>query len=182
MRPTKTFASGIEVELVLIGAGFAITALLNAQASAPQVAVASSWQQTTINKYCTGCHNNRARTGGLSLEGKSFDISADPETWEKVVKKLQLGAMPPAGNARPNAATYSGLLRDLITRLDAVSAKITPGTPLLHRLNRAEYANSIRDLLGLHVDVSSLLPPDNAAYGFDNVAEVLGNSPALLQA
>ena len=182
MRPNKTLASGIVAELVLIGAGFAITTLLNAQVTGPQGVAASSWQQTTINKYCTGCHNNRARTAGLSLEGKPLDVSADPETWEKVVKKLQLGAMPPAGNPRPEAATYSGLLRDLITRLDAASAKFTPGAPLLHRLNRAEYANSIRDLLGLHVDVSSLLPPDNAAYGFDNVAEVLGNSPALLQA
>ena len=151
--------------LVFAGAGWA--------ASSPQV---------TINTYCVGCHNNRAKTGGLSLEGKSLDVSADPETWEKVVKKLQLGVMPPAGSPRPNAETYAAVLRDLTTQLDAGGAKGTPGAPLLHRLNRAEYANAIRDLLGFHVDVSSLLPPDNAAYGFDNVAEVLGNSPALLQA
>ncbi len=143
---------------------------------------AASSPQATINTYCVGCHNNRARTGGLSLEGKSLDVAADPETWEKVVKKLQLGAMPPAGSPRPDAEIYTALLRDLTTRLDAASAKATPGAPLLHRLNRAEYANAIRDLLGFHVDVSALLPPDNAAYGFDNVAEVLGNSPALLQA
>ena len=143
---------------------------------------AASSPQGTINTWCVGCHNNRAKTGGLSLEGKSLDVSADPETWEKVVKKLQLGVMPLAGSPRPDAEIYAGLLRDLTTRLDAGSAKATPGAPLLHRLNRAEYANAIRDLLGFHVDVSSLLPPDNAAYGFDNVAEVLGNSPALLQA
>jgi hypothetical protein len=118
----------------------------------------------------------------LSLEGRSLDVGADPETWEKVVKKLQLGVMPPVGNPRPNAESYSSLLRDLTTRLEMADAKITTVAPLLHRLNRAEYANSIRDLLGFHIDVSSLLPPDNAAYGFDNVAEVLGNSPALLQA
>jgi hypothetical protein len=142
----------------------------------------ASFPQATINQYCTGCHNTRAKTGGLALEGKSVDVSGDPEAWEKVVKKLQLGVMPPVGSPRPGAETYAALLRDLTTRLDAADAKISPGAPLLRRLNRAEYANAIRDLLGFHIDVSSLLPPDNAAYGFDNVAEVLGNSPALLQA
>jgi hypothetical protein len=165
IRLKRTALSGLLPMLVLSGAAWA--------ASSPQ---------STINTYCVGCHNNRAKTGGLSLEGKSLDVSADPETWEKVVKKLQLGVMPPAGSPRPDAEIYAGLLRDLTTRLDAGSAKGTLGAPLLHRLNRAEYANAIRDLLGFHVDVSSLLPPDNAAYGFDNVADVLGNSPALLQA
>jgi cytochrome c551/c552 len=163
VRLNRTAASSLM--LVLAGAAWA--------ASSPQ---------GTINTYCVACHNNRAKTGGLSLENKSLDVSADPETWEKVVKKLQLGVMPPAGIPRPDPETYAGLLRDLTTRLDAALAKAAPGAPLLHRLNRAEYANAIRDLLGFHVDVSSLLPPDNAAYGFDNVAEVLGNSPALLQA
>ena len=165
IRLNRIAVSGLLSMMVLAGAAWA--------ASSPQ---------DTINTYCVGCHNNRAKTGGLSLQGKSLDVSADPETWEKVVKKLQLGVMPPAGSPRPDAATYARLLQDLTTRLDAGGAKGTPGAPLLHRLNRAEYANAIRDLLGFHVDVSSLLPPDNAAYGFDNVAEVLGNSPALLQA
>jgi hypothetical protein len=186
MRSDKTIASGILAELIFAGliwagAGFAVTSVLVAQSPPPQPSM-TSFAQSTIAKYCTGCHNNRVRTGGLSLEGKPIDVVADPETWEKVVKKLQLGAMPPAGSLRPDAETYSRLLRDLIVRLDAAGGKIVPGAPLLHRLNRAEYANSIRDLLGLDVDVSSLLPPDNAAYGFDNVAEALGNSPALLQA
>jgi hypothetical protein len=82
---------------------------------------AASSPQSTINTYCVGCHNNRAKTGGLSLEGKSLDVSADPETWEKVIKKLQLGVMPPAGSPRPDAEVYAGLLRDLTTRLDAAS-------------------------------------------------------------
>src|SRR5437868_4343313 len=155
IKLNRTAASGLLPALILAGTAWAATS-----------------PQATINTFCVGCHNNRARTGGLSLEGKSLDVSADPETWEKVVKKLQLGAMPPAGSPRPDAETYAGLLRDLTIRLDAGSAKATPGAPLLHRLNRAEYANAIRDLLGFHVDVSSLLPPDNAAYGFDNVAEV----------
>lgn len=182
IKANRTLASGIFAELVLVGAGLGITRFSDAQASAPQKTAASSSPQAVIDKYCTGCHNNRAKTGGLSLEGKSLDVSTDPDTWEKVVKKLQLGVMPPLGSSRPDAETYSGLLHDLIGRLDAANAKVMPGAPLLHRLNRAEYANAVRDLLGFHVDVSSLLPPDNAAYGFDNVAEVLGNSPALLQA
>ena len=182
MISNHRLASGLLAELVLIGAGLGITRYLDAQAATTSISAAASEQQATISKYCIGCHNNRARTGGLSLEGKSLDVSADPETWEKVVKKLQLGVMPPVGSPRPSDETYSAFLRDLTTRLDAAGAKVIPGAPLLHRLNRAEYANAIRDLLGFHVDVSSLLPPDNAAYGFDNVAEVLGNSPALLQA
>ncbi|HEX5226393.1 MAG TPA: DUF1592 domain-containing protein [Bryobacteraceae bacterium] len=167
MRVTARW-SGLLTLLVLAGAASALAA--------------DSSPQGVINTYCIGCHNNRAKTGGLSLEGKSLDVSADPETWEKVVKKLQLGVMPPPGNRRPDAKTYAGVLQNLTGRLDVASAKAAPGAPLLHRLNRAEYANAIHDLLGFHVDVSSLLPPDNAAYGFDNVADVLGNSPALLQA
>src|SRR5215469_9285018 len=181
MKSKRTRVSGLLAELALVIAGLGIPLLLDGQTSPPQPAVPSSPLQP-LNKYCTSCHNNRVRTGGLSLEGKSLDISTDPETWEKVVKKLQLGVMPPVGSIRPDTETYAGLVRDLTTRLDAANTRIVQSVPLLHRLNRAEYANAIRDLLGFHVDVSSLLPPDNAAYGFDNVAEVLGNSPALLQA
>jgi hypothetical protein len=171
-----TSGRGFIAEMVLAGAGLAVAGFLYAQPAA------SSQPQATINKYCVACHSNRARTSGLSLEGKSLDVSTDPETWERVVKKLQLGAMPPVGSPRPTTEEYSSFLRAVTARLDAAGAKAPPAAPLLHRLNRAEYANAIRDLLGLHVDVSALLPPDNAAYGFDNVAEVLGNSPALLQA
>src|SRR5580692_10807525 len=92
-RLKRTAASGLLPSLFLAGTAWA--------ASSPQA---------TINTYCLGCHNNRARTGGLSLEGKSLDVSADPETWEKVVKKLQLGAMPPAGSPRPDAEIYNTLL------------------------------------------------------------------------
>ncbi|MBZ5579196.1 MAG: DUF1592 domain-containing protein [Acidobacteriia bacterium] len=179
MKRQGTLASAVLSALVWSGVG---VIPLGAQTAAPQAALAPLSRQATINKYCVGCHNKRAKTGGLSLEGRPPDVSADPETWEKVVQKLQLGVMPPAGSPRPDAPTYAALLQDLIRRLDAESAKIPSAAPLLHRLNRAEYANAIRDLLGFHVDVSSLLPPDSSAYGFDNVADVLGNSPALLQA
>src|SRR6185369_4719236 len=126
----------------------------------------------------------RLRTGGLSLEAANLQsVPAHPEIWEKVVRKLRLGVMPPQGARRPDAAVLDALATSLERELDAsAAARPNPGRPALHRLNRAEYANAIRDLLGLDVDVAALLPPDNAAFGFDNVADALGSSPALLQA
>jgi hypothetical protein len=97
--------------------------------------------------------------------------------WEKVVKKLRSGTMPPAGVPRPGAAAYDSAASWIESRLD--SAPPFAGHTALHRLNRAEYANSIRDLLDLDVDVNALLPPDDSAFGFDNVSDALGVSPAL---
>jgi cytochrome c551/c552 len=147
-------------------------------------AAAATSQKAALDQYCVSCHSARLKTGGLSLEGIDVDrVAADAATWEKVVRKLRLRVMPPLGARRPDEATYDGLVSWLEGELDAAAtAHPNPGRPVLHRLNRAEYANAIRDLLGLEVDVASLLPPDDAAYGFDNVAEVLGSSPALLQA
>jgi hypothetical protein len=136
-----------------------------------------------LDRYCVSCHSDRLKTGGFSLEG--LDLSALPqnaETWEKVVRKLRSGAMPPAGRPRPDSATYDAVASALESRLDeAEAAHPHPGGPLLHRLNRAEYGNAIRDLLALDVDPASLLPPDDSTSGFDNVADVLGVSPALLE-
>ena len=147
-------------------------------------AAVDSQTKDALDQYCVTCHNARLKTGGLVLETASLDrVAADPATWEKVVRKLRLGVMPPLGAKRPDAGTYDRLIASLESELDAAGAAHPyPGRPVLHRLNRAEYANAIRDLLGLHVDVSALLPPDDSAYGFDNVADVLGSSPALLQA
>src|SRR5215470_6837370 len=140
--------------------------------------------KSTIDQYCVTCHNARLKTGGLVLETTALDrVAEDPTTWEKVVRKVRLGVMPPLGARRPDRATYDHTISWLEGELDApVATHPHPGRPVLHRLNRAEYANAIRDLLGLHVDVAALLPPDDSAYGFDNVADVLGSSPALLQA
>jgi len=147
-------------------------------------APAAAPQKAILDQYCVTCHSSRLKTGDLTLEGLDVDrVSADRATWEKVVTKLQLRVMPPLGARRPDEATYVQLTSWLEGQLDAVSlARPNPGLPVLHRLNRAEYANAIRDLLGLDVDVAALLPPDDAAYGFDNVADALGSSPALLQA
>ncbi len=138
----------------------------------------------TLDQYCVTCHNARLKTGGLVLDTASLDhVAANPDLWEKVVRKLRLGVMPPLGARRPDAPAYDHMIAWLEGELDAAAAiRPNPGRPMLHRLNRAEYANAIRDVLGLRVDVSTLLPPDDSAYGFDNVADVLGSSPALLQA
>ena len=140
--------------------------------------------QATIDQYCVSCHNQRLKTGDLVLDGLDpANVAADAETWEKVVRKLRLGVMPPQGARRPDEPTYDRLIGFLEEQLDTCrGVRLNPGRPVLRRLNRAEYANAIRDLLGMDVDVTSLLPPDDSAYGFDNVADAQGSSPALLQA
>jgi hypothetical protein len=159
-------------------------ALCTALSAVDVGAAVDSQTKITIDQYCVTCHNARLKTGGLVLETAALDrVAEDPVTWEKVVRKLRLGVMPPLGARRPDRATYDHMISWLEGELDAaVGRHPHPGRPVLHRLNRAEYANAIRDLLGLHVDVAALLPPDDSAYGFDNVADVLGSSPALLQA
>jgi Protein of unknown function (DUF1592)/Protein of unknown function (DUF1588)/Protein of unknown function (DUF1587)/Protein of unknown function (DUF1585)/Protein of unknown function (DUF1595)/Planctomycete cytochrome C len=134
-----------------------------------------------VKQYCIGCHNERLKTGGLVLAGlDAAHAEANAEVWEKVIKKLRTNAMPPPGAAQPDDPTRQSLISSLQTQLDkAAVAHPNPGRPVLHRLNRAEYANAIRDLLALDVDAAALLPPDDSAYGFDNISDVLGVSPAL---
>jgi mono/diheme cytochrome c family protein len=137
-----------------------------------------------VKQYCVTCHNDRAKTAEFSLQ--QLDVThpaAAADAWEKVVRKLRRGAMPPEGVRRPDKATYEGLLTYLETELDrAALAHPNPGRPLPHRLNRAEYANAIKDLLALDVgDVAALLPADDSAFGFDNIAEALGASSVLLE-
>jgi mono/diheme cytochrome c family protein len=138
--------------------------------------------QATLQQYCVTCHNARLKTGGLAIDQLDVaNIRHDAETWEQVVRRLRVGAMPPRGARRPDAATSNALISWLEGELDKAGTN-NPGRPTLRRLNRAEYANAIRDLLALDVDVTSLLPPDGSAFGFDNVADAQGSSPALLQA
>ncbi|HEY1304439.1 MAG TPA: DUF1592 domain-containing protein [Vicinamibacterales bacterium] len=134
-----------------------------------------------VDQYCVTCHNARLKTGDLVLEKLDMSrVDGDAAIWEKVVRKVRAGVMPPQGARRPDEATAHGLVAWLENQLDrAAEAHPNPGRPLLHRLNRAEYQNAIRDLLALDVDVTSLLPPDDSAYGFDNISDVLGVSPSL---
>jgi Protein of unknown function (DUF1592)/Protein of unknown function (DUF1588)/Protein of unknown function (DUF1587)/Protein of unknown function (DUF1595)/Protein of unknown function (DUF1585)/Planctomycete cytochrome C len=136
-----------------------------------------------LTQYCVTCHNGRLKTAGLALDALSLDrVAGDAETWEKVVVKVRSGMMPPSGARRPERSALDAFAADLETRLDTAAA---PGAgldaPSMHRLNRTEYANAIRDLLALDVDVSVLLPADASSDGFDNIADALSVSPSLIQ-
>ncbi len=149
-------------------------------ASAPTAAA----QRALLDQYCVTCHNDRLKTSNLSLEKLDLAAVGDhTELWERVVRKLRAGVMPPPGVRRPALAEYDGLRDWLETEIDRRSAAhVNPGSVVLHRLNRTEYANVIRDLLDLETDVTTLLPPDDSARGFDNVAGSLTISPTLLEA
>ena len=137
--------------------------------------------RAAIDEYCVGCHNTRAASGGLALDALDpLRPGEHGEVWEKVVRKLQTRAMPPPGARRPDEASYHRLIDALTTGLDrAAAANPGVGRVALRRMNRAEYANAIRDLLALELDTTALLPADDSAYGFDNIADVLGLSPSL---
>ena len=137
-----------------------------------------------VGRYCLRCHNDRTKSGGMTLAHLDFDrIEATPELAEGIVYKLRAGLMPPPDARRPAAGTLDGLASALETALDAsAAANPNPGRPSLHRLNRFEYANSIRDVVGLEIDAASLLPVDDSSHGFDNMSEVLTVSPTLTEA
>ena len=139
----------------------------------------------TVDRYCAACHDDRLRTAGLSLDGLDLSaVGAHAEVWERVVAKLRTRAMPPAGRPRPDAGTYDRVAGWLETEIDRAARRApNPGrTQAVHRLNRAEYANAVRDLLAVDVDVDDLLPADDFdEYGFDNNADVLTVSSALME-
>jgi len=139
--------------------------------------------RAVLDQYCVTCHNERARTAELLLDTADVEnIGEGPELWEKVVKKLRTGAMPPAGMPRPDESTYESLATYLETALDrAAAANPNPGRPVLHRLNRVEYTNAVRDLLAIDIDGETLLPADDSRYGFDNIGDVLTVSPLLME-
>jgi len=159
------------------------------RASAPQASASdasstiAAADRGVVDKYCVSCHNQRLKTSGLALDTAELsDVAAHPEVWEKVIRKVGAGMMPPAGVPRPDDAAKRALISRLEGVLDnAAKARPNPGRPLVHRLNRGEYANAIRDLLAVELDVSSMLPPDDSSGGFDNNADVLGLSPVLLE-
>ena len=174
----------------VVTSGFALLAVCSLQAQAAGLvraaaapSPAATVDRALLDKYCVGCPNEQKRVGGLALD------SADParipvraDVWEKVVRKLRSGSMPPAGMPRPDKAAgqaYAGALEAALDR--AAAAAPNPGRPVVHRLNRVEYANAIRDLLALPIDGEALLPPDESGFGFDNIADVLSLSPALLE-
>ena len=161
-----------------------VVALVPLRAQPTRVPEASGTAQVraVLDRYCVTCHNGQLRTTGLMLDAMDVEhVSEHAEAWEKVVRKLRARAMPPASRPRPDMATYGAVAEVLETALDhTAAADPNPGRTTTHRLNRTEYANAIRDLLGLEVDGRALLPPDDADLGFDNMADILSMSPALL--
>ncbi|MBZ5673567.1 MAG: DUF1592 domain-containing protein [Acidobacteriia bacterium] len=136
-----------------------------------------------VNKYCVSCHNQKLKTANLMLDrADSVQVANSAQAWEKVIVKLRSRAMPPPGMPRPDNATYDAVADWLESGIDrAAAAHVNPGrTASLHRLNRAEYANAVRDLIGVEVDPQAMLPPDEQAFGFENNAEALSMPPALL--
>ena len=158
-------------------------AVLSAWTGLACMQAAAPTPRALLDQYCVTCHNQKLKTAGLLLDkADPTNVSLDPETWEKVVRKVRAGAMPPQGMPRPDQAARERFAVSLETSLDhAAAAKPNPGRTPVHRLNRAEYANAIHDLLTIDVDVTGLLPADDESYGFDNIAETLRMSPVLLE-
>ena len=165
---------------------FAAAAIVPAARPQSQAGVPppASYQRAVLNRYCVTCHNEKLKTADLMLDKLDVEnVPAGAETWERVIRKLRTGAMPPAGLPRPDSATYNSFAAYLETSIDsAAAAKLNPGRPAaIHRLNRAEYTNAIRDLLGVEIDSETILPADESGYGFDNVGDVLSISPSLME-
>jgi hypothetical protein len=153
------------------------------QQSAASDAAQVQANEALVKRYCVTCHSEKLKTGGLVLENLDLShVSAHAETLEKVIRKIGTGSMPPQGMPRPDQATLNGFATWLETSIDHDAlAKPNPGRSTLHRLNRTEYANAVKDILGLEIDGAALLPSDDESYGFDNIADVLKTSPALLE-
>jgi len=174
---TKGTVASVGVVIVLL------MSTLISSATRLQPATASA-DRTLLNQYCVSCHNQRLKTAALTLDTADLtDIPAGAEIWEKVIQKLQSSAMPPPGRLRPDAMAVQTFVKRLESALDqAAAARPNPGRLALHRLNRAEYANAIHDLLALTIDARSMLFADDAdQHGFDNNADVLSVSPALME-
>ncbi len=180
--------------LIAIGVGALTVAGASAESArpaatarpAPAAAVSAgadaATQRTIVNQYCVPCHNARLKTAGLLLDQVDLEqLGSHPDVGEKIVRKLRAGLMPPTGNRRPDPATMESLVRGMEATLDRAAAPHLP-PPGLHRLNRTEYTNAIRDLLDLRVDATKFLPSDDSTRGFDNIAGALTMSPALMEA
>jgi Protein of unknown function (DUF1587)/Planctomycete cytochrome C len=162
--------------------GFAIALIVSAAPVSAPLAPAAS-QSAVLDKYCVVCHNQQAKVAGLMLDKMDLErVPENAEVWEKVVRKLRGGMMPPQGMPRPDQVTIDSLATWLEGSIDR-SAKATanPGAVAVHRLNRTEYGNAIRDLLGIQIDPTALLPIDDESDGFDNMASVLKVSPSFLE-
>ena len=185
MNKTGLFAS-ITFLIILVASAASIrptiSPYLNSDASA-NLASAGPSNTQIVDQYCVVCHNSTLKTGGLELD--KYDISnieEHPDVWERVLRKLRANAMPPTGMPRPEKAIFEKFESDLASALDAVALNNpNPGrTAAFSRINRQQYQNAIRDILDLNIDVSELLPKDDASFGFDNV-NLTNLSPTLME-
>jgi len=170
----------VKFRLILAGFLLAGTAFVEGQnaGTSPQSA------RATLDQYCVTCHNERLNTANLALDKLDpSHMEQNSEIWEKVVRKLRAGMMPPQGSPRPNTVVYESLTSQIESDLDRI-ASLHPHlpTPAVHRLNRTEYANAIHEILGLEIDAATYLPADDSSYGFDNVVSGLQVSPTLVEA
>ena len=180
----QTFFSAFGLMLFCVGGGLLQAAQAQQPADTKSAAASQSVQyRAVLTKYCFTCHNEKLKTAGLVLEHLDVENAPpDAEVWEKVIGKLRTSSMPPAAAPRPDKSFYDNFATYLETSIDkAAAAKPNAGRPAVHRLNRTEYANVVRDLLGVEVDARSLLPADDSGYGFDNIGDVLSVSPALTE-
>jgi len=162
----------------------AVTLLAQNSPSAPaQNSPVTTAHRATLDKYCVSCHRGPTAFAALHLDTlDTANFETNGATWEKLARKLRNREMPPAGMPRPDEGTYDALVRYIETGRDRLAeAKPNPGRPTLHRLNRTEYGNAVRDLLAIEIDVAELLPADDIGYGFDNIGDVLQVSPLLLE-
>ena len=177
----------LSVATVVVVWSTAIAGAVKADAAASAVQAGAARTEPApdralLDRYCVTCHNARLKTAGLTLDDIDVaNVGPRAEEWEKVLRKIRAGQMPPVGRPRPDAAASSAFMGALETSLERASnAAPNPGRPTVHRLNRTEYSNSVRDLLALEIDGRSLLPADDTdAHGFDNNADVLTVSPVL---
>src|SRR5258705_8091821 len=178
------------VSMLLAGAVYLSAVTLSAQNSpAPNStaqdspSAAATANRATLDRFCVACHRGPMPAAGLRLD--TFDAASfetNGATWEKLARKLRNREMPPADMRRPDEATYKALVAYIETGRDRLAqAKPNPGRPTLHRLNRTEYGNAVRDVLALEIDVADLLPADDIGYGFDTIGDVLQVSPVLLE-
>ncbi|HZM97578.1 MAG TPA: DUF1587 domain-containing protein, partial [Vicinamibacterales bacterium] len=170
MIRTRALASAT---MVLAGGAFLAAATPPAQNSfAASSSATATAHRATLDKYCVSCHKAPTPVAGLRLDTlDTANFETDGATWEKLARKLRNREMPPVGVPRPDAATYDALVKYIETGRDRLAqVKPNPGRPTLHRLNRTEYGNAVRDLLALEIDVAELLPADDIGYGFDNIA------------
>ncbi|SPF52796.1 conserved exported hypothetical protein [Candidatus Sulfopaludibacter sp. SbA4] len=167
----------------LLCSGMALFSVALAYGQVAAKTPAASPERALVTRYCFGCHNDSLKSGDMSLA--KLDVAhpdQSAELAEKVIHKLRAGMMPPPGLPRPDAPALKAFVASLETPIDQAAAlHPNPGRPALHRLNRTEYANSIRELLEVDVDVTALLPTDDMSHGFDNMADVLTISPALME-